>query len=205
MSGSKRTHTHTHKHTHTHTHCYICFFPQTPTSWPCSWECVGLASTIYIRCMQYFGREITKYTVIYGAYTRFWPTLNMCPSFPHPVLAARLPPAFFTETHAYDCLCGCDIEVCVTDETWPIIRLYNTPGRPLGWLYRSSGPEGRALATPAIVKTIEHTFVSQAVHKKELWQPLPLSKHLNCEHTFVSQAVQKKELRQPLPLSKHLN
>jgi hypothetical protein len=25
-----------------------------------------------------FGREITKYTVIYGAYIRFWPTLGMC-------------------------------------------------------------------------------------------------------------------------------
>jgi hypothetical protein len=24
-----------------------------------------------------FGREITKYTVIYGAYIRFWPTLDM--------------------------------------------------------------------------------------------------------------------------------
>ena len=25
-----------------------------------------------------FGREITKFTVIYGVYIRFWPTLNMC-------------------------------------------------------------------------------------------------------------------------------
>ena len=37
---------------------------------------VGLARTIYIRFMYcIFGREITKYTVIYGAYIRFWPTL----------------------------------------------------------------------------------------------------------------------------------
>ena len=37
---------------------------------------VGLARTIYIRCMYgNFGREITKYTVIYGVYIRFWPTL----------------------------------------------------------------------------------------------------------------------------------
>ena len=32
--------------------------------------------TIYIRCIYgVFGWEITKYTVVYGAYTRFWPTL----------------------------------------------------------------------------------------------------------------------------------
>jgi len=37
----------------------------------------GLARTIYIRCIYgIFGREITKYTVIYGVYIRFWPTLR---------------------------------------------------------------------------------------------------------------------------------
>ena len=37
---------------------------------------LGLARTIYIRCVYgIFGREIIKYTVMYGAYTRFWPTL----------------------------------------------------------------------------------------------------------------------------------
>jgi hypothetical protein len=40
---------------------------------------VGLARTIYIRCMYgNFGREITKYTVIHGAYVRFRPTLLIC-------------------------------------------------------------------------------------------------------------------------------
>ena len=40
---------------------------------------VGLARTIYIRCIYgNFGREITKYTVIYGVYIQFWPTLNTC-------------------------------------------------------------------------------------------------------------------------------
>jgi len=40
---------------------------------------VGLARTIYI-WFTYgnFGREITKYTVIYGVYIRFWPTLCIC-------------------------------------------------------------------------------------------------------------------------------
>jgi hypothetical protein len=39
---------------------------------------VGLARTIYIRCVYgNFGREITKYTVIYDAYIRFWPTLRI--------------------------------------------------------------------------------------------------------------------------------
>jgi len=40
--------------------------------------CVGLARTIYKRCIYgIFGREIIKYTVIYGACIRFWPTLRM--------------------------------------------------------------------------------------------------------------------------------
>ena len=37
-----------------------------------------MARTIYIRCKYgIFGREITKYTVIYGVYIRFWPTVNI--------------------------------------------------------------------------------------------------------------------------------
>jgi hypothetical protein len=48
------------------------------------YECVhcheaapGLARTVYIRYKyNSFGREITKYTVIYGVYIRFWPTLG---------------------------------------------------------------------------------------------------------------------------------
>jgi len=39
-------------------------------------KCLGLARTIYIRFTYgIFGREITNYTVIYGVYIRFWPTL----------------------------------------------------------------------------------------------------------------------------------
>jgi hypothetical protein len=39
---------------------------------------LGLARTIYIRCVYgIFGREITIYTVIYGVYIRFWPTLRV--------------------------------------------------------------------------------------------------------------------------------
>ena len=40
--------------------------------WAHTWL-VGLARTIYIYGI--LGREITKYTVIYGVYIRFWPTL----------------------------------------------------------------------------------------------------------------------------------
>jgi len=40
---------------------------------------VGLDRTIYIRCVYgIFGREITIYTVIFGVYIRFWPTLRAC-------------------------------------------------------------------------------------------------------------------------------
>ena len=40
--------------------------------------CLGLARTIHIQCIySIFGREIAKYTVIYGVFIRFWPTLNM--------------------------------------------------------------------------------------------------------------------------------
>jgi hypothetical protein len=39
---------------------------------------LGLARTIYIYGVYtvYFGRDITEYTVIYGVYIRFWPTLH---------------------------------------------------------------------------------------------------------------------------------
>jgi hypothetical protein len=41
--------------------------------------CVGLDRTLYIPCIYgIFGREITKYTIICGAYIRFWPTLYVC-------------------------------------------------------------------------------------------------------------------------------
>jgi hypothetical protein len=39
---------------------------------------VGLARTVYIRCIcVILGREITMYTVMYGVYIRFWPTLKI--------------------------------------------------------------------------------------------------------------------------------
>ena len=39
---------------------------------------IGLARTINIRCVYgIFGREFTIYTVIYGVYIQFWPTLYM--------------------------------------------------------------------------------------------------------------------------------
>jgi len=41
--------------------------------------CVGLARTVYIRCIHgIFRREIAKYTVIYGVCIRIWPSLDMC-------------------------------------------------------------------------------------------------------------------------------
>jgi hypothetical protein len=44
---------------------------------------LGLARTIYIRCIYgIFGREIIKYTVIYGVYIRFWPTLKYLILYP---------------------------------------------------------------------------------------------------------------------------
>jgi len=54
---------------------------------------VGLARTIYIRCIcGIFGREITKYTVIYGVYIRLWPTLYIRCTYVRTVfLAGELP------------------------------------------------------------------------------------------------------------------
>jgi hypothetical protein len=60
--------------------------------------CLGLARTINIRCTYgIFGREVTKYTVIYGVYIRFWPALRMSvhPGYPletpHTVYTRFLP------------------------------------------------------------------------------------------------------------------
>jgi len=41
---------------------------------------VGLARIVYKRCIfSIFGREIAKYTVIYGVYVRFWSALQIWP------------------------------------------------------------------------------------------------------------------------------
>ena len=40
---------------------------------------IWMARTIYVQCINgIFGRDLTKYTVIYGVHVRFWPTLNKC-------------------------------------------------------------------------------------------------------------------------------
>ena len=40
---------------------------------------LGRARTIHVRCIYgILGREFIKYTVIYGVYIRFWPTLDIC-------------------------------------------------------------------------------------------------------------------------------
>jgi hypothetical protein len=65
-------------------HC-VCVFP--PSSAHCCTvarhcarrACVELARTIYMQCIYgIFGRDITTYTVIYGVYIQFWPSLCMC-------------------------------------------------------------------------------------------------------------------------------
>jgi len=53
---------------------------------------------IYIRCIYgIFGRGITKYTIIYGAYIQFWPTLNITQSIQLPT--RPLPPFDVRRTH----------------------------------------------------------------------------------------------------------
>jgi hypothetical protein len=43
---------------------------------PCTLIGLGLARTIYIRCIYgNFGREITIYAVIYNVFVQSWPTL----------------------------------------------------------------------------------------------------------------------------------
>jgi hypothetical protein len=45
----------------------------------CMFIYVELARTIYIQYIYgIFGRKTTEYTVIYGVYIRFWPTLYIC-------------------------------------------------------------------------------------------------------------------------------
>jgi len=81
-----RAHIHTHIHMQTHAHTHTHTRTQLSTDWahvpkkqsrrPADTSYVGLARTIYIRCVYgIFGREITIYTVIYGVCIRFWPNL----------------------------------------------------------------------------------------------------------------------------------
>jgi len=69
---------------------FVASAPPAAPSYNDAW--VGLARTIYIRCIYgTFGREITKYTVIYGVYIQFWPTL--CMSFgPFHTVCTRMQP-----------------------------------------------------------------------------------------------------------------
>jgi len=73
-------------HTHTHTngpdqplqHVHTLLFLQlgSLTGVHADYLFIGLARTMYIRCIYGIcGREITRYTVIYGVCIRFWPTL----------------------------------------------------------------------------------------------------------------------------------
>ena len=75
-----------HMHTHTHTngpdqplqHVHTLLFLQlgSLTGVHADYLFIGLARTMYIRCIYGIcGREITRYTVIYGVCIRFWPTL----------------------------------------------------------------------------------------------------------------------------------
>ena len=46
--------------------------------------CIGLARTIHIRCTYGIScRDFIKYTVIYGVYIRFWPTLHFTQTLKH--------------------------------------------------------------------------------------------------------------------------
>ena len=69
------------------------------------------ARTIYIRCIYgIFGREITNYTVIYGAYIRFWPTLHICIcthvfTHTHMYVRGRRQIHTYTYTHVPGALC----------------------------------------------------------------------------------------------------
>ena len=67
---------------------------------------LGVARTIYTRCIHgIFGREFTKYTVIYSVYIRFWPTL---------CVALVLPPGLhvFPGCRSHTALC---VSLCM----WP--------------------------------------------------------------------------------------
>jgi hypothetical protein len=89
----KRTHKHTGTHRHTQhaptMNCAILAFPHRlyQTHWRILSIHLGLARTInhiYIRCVYGIsGREIFKYTVIYGVNIRFWPTLHTFPPHRH--------------------------------------------------------------------------------------------------------------------------
>ena len=66
------------------THAYGKTAGRTHSEWLLRAKHLGLARTIYIRCIYgIFGWEITKYTVMYGAYIRFWPTLKHRPNCNH--------------------------------------------------------------------------------------------------------------------------
>jgi len=88
MHARSITHPNSHSCTHTHTCMTItcrqtCVRAHTYTqihldAYMHIHTYIGLARTIHIRCIyRISGRQITKYTVIYSVYIRFWPTLHV--------------------------------------------------------------------------------------------------------------------------------
>jgi hypothetical protein len=63
-----------------------------------------MARIMYIRCIYGIsGREITEYTVIYGAYIRFWPTVNITHGtyYTHASARTHMHEHTYARTHAY--------------------------------------------------------------------------------------------------------
>jgi len=76
---------------------------------------LGLARIIYILCIYgIFGREITKYTVIYGVYIRFWPTL-LLPFIHTPETHGHT----FTWHRSHACLLALNLSTTVTIHSYP--------------------------------------------------------------------------------------
>jgi len=114
-----------------------------------------LAKTIYIRCIYgIFGREITKYTVIYGVYIRFWPTLVPTHvEFGSNWLSPKNGrPSSSTFSITCACMCVC-VYVCVCvqvsrDETIQCFRFGVTP------VMVATGIASRGLDVPDIAHVV---------------------------------------------------
>jgi len=105
---------------------------------------------VYIR---YVCREITKYTVIYGVYIRFWPTLHI--ELNHMLAACLLSTTSFLHTHTHTCT-----HTCTYIHTSPYVHAH-THTRTHVHVYTSTYMHAH---THVHVHTQAHTCMHTHVH-----------------------------------------
>jgi hypothetical protein len=135
---------------------YVCAKEGTQTS-------LGLARTINIRCIYgTFGREITEYTVIYGVYIQFWPTLHITHKVGHVLVCTLYVWLFICSHRVWQYICSHFVWQYICSHcVWQYICSHRV------WQYICSHPADSIFAV-TLLRYCDSTYVSK-VYKKRPW------------------------------------